>query len=96
VLQVTQPLLESNGIVKWALSNVIHADTPPCEAVLNQVYEDDNWAAQNAIQPTYNGLAGYYTFPMHEVSVQGPANTRLQVRGRKPLGSWCKLLSLWE
>jgi len=79
VMQVTQPLLESNGIVKWALSNVIHADTPPCEAVLNQVYENDNWVADNAIQPTFNGLEGYYTFPMSGVSVQGPADTRLQV-----------------
>ena len=79
VMQVTQPLLESNGIVKWALSNVIHPDTPPCEAVLNQVYENDNWVQENAMQPTFNGLEGYYTFPMSGVSVQGPADTRLQV-----------------
>lgn len=37
VLQSTQPLLEENGILRWALNNVAHAETPPCKAVLDTV-----------------------------------------------------------
>eukprot|EP00877_Chromochloris_zofingiensis_P002265 jgi/Chrzof1/12039/Cz06g19030.t1 len=61
VLQSTQPLLESNGILRWALNNVAHADTPACSAMLQDVYDDPAWVTKNAIKAKYNGVSGYFT-----------------------------------
>lgn len=39
VLQSTQPIIEANGILRWALDNVAHAVAPPCTPLLDQVYD---------------------------------------------------------
>jgi hypothetical protein len=79
VIQSTQPLLEANGILRWALDNIAHAKTPPCASVLDLVYEDDGWAARNAIQPSWDGLTGYFKWGANSNSVTG-SNVTLQVR----------------
>lgn len=79
VIQSTQPLLEANGILRWALDNAAHAKTPPCASVLDLAYEDDGWAAKNAIQPSWDGLTGYFKWGADPNSVTG-SNVTLQVR----------------
>jgi hypothetical protein len=88
VIQSTQPLLEANGILRWALDNIAHAKTPPCASVLDLVYEDDGWAARNAIQPSWDGLTGYFKWGADPNTVSG-SNTRLQVSVGCMQGTGC-------
>jgi hypothetical protein len=47
--QSTQPLIEENGVLRWALGNVAHSDTPPCRSMLSDVQADARWAAAHAL-----------------------------------------------
>ena len=58
---------------------MVHSSSPPCEAVLGQVVEEERWAENNAIQPSYNGLTGYFKWAGSEESVEGPADAKVQV-----------------
>jgi L-ascorbate oxidase len=49
VLQSTQPLIEVNGILRWALGSVAAATSPPCKPVIDLVYDNPKWAAVNAL-----------------------------------------------
>lgn len=49
VLQSTQPIIKVNGMLRWALDNVAHASTPPCEPVLDSVHRNLQWAAAKAV-----------------------------------------------
>lgn len=63
VLQSTQPLIEANGILRWALDSIAYPVAPPCKPVLDQVYDNSNWAASNALSASSNGpnQAAYFT-----------------------------------
>lgn len=50
VLQSTQPLIEVNGMLRWAFDNVAHASGPPCKPVLDTVYSNPTWAADHAAE----------------------------------------------
>lgn len=40
VLRTTQPLIEANGFIRWAVNNVATAATPSCPPLLRELYED--------------------------------------------------------
>lgn len=50
ILDSTQPIIKQNGILRWALGNVAHAQAPPCSPVLDSVHADPRWAAANAVK----------------------------------------------
>ena len=64
LLQATQPLLEHNGMLKWALDNVAHSESPPCKSALQEVR--DQWSSlevmstQGGINPKA-AMAQYFT-----------------------------------
>ncbi|KAK9828854.1 hypothetical protein WJX72_002416 [[Myrmecia] bisecta] len=44
VLQIgSQPLLNATGQVRWAMNNIANTNTPPCDAPLSQVYNDNSY-----------------------------------------------------
>lgn len=45
ILKSTQPIIQVNGMLRWAFDNVAHASTPPCKPVLDNVKENAGWAA---------------------------------------------------
>eukprot|EP00775_Hariotina_reticulata_P013380 gene13380-13507_t len=49
LIQSTQPLIEANGILRWAFNNIAHATAPPCKPILDEVYNDPTWASRNAL-----------------------------------------------
>ena len=54
----TQPLI-ATGQVRWALNNIAHDSQPPCTSILQEVYNDPNWAVENAASqiPTFSNLS---------------------------------------
>ncbi|KAF8065871.1 L-ascorbate oxidase [Scenedesmus sp. PABB004] len=63
LLYSTQPLVEANGVLRWAFDNIAHAVSPPCKPLLDLVYADPGWAAANALDAKATGLdpALYFT-----------------------------------
>jgi hypothetical protein len=59
VLQTTQPIIESNGFVRWAFLNVAHTETPRCSAALQDLYRDPG-AFKSAPQVTPSADTSYY------------------------------------
>lgn len=51
VLESTQPIIQANGMLRWAFNNIAHASTPPCQPVLDSVHADVQWAAVDAVKP---------------------------------------------
>lgn len=51
VLESTQPIIQANGMLRWAFNNIAHASTPPCQPVLDSVHADAQWAAVDAVKP---------------------------------------------
>jgi L-ascorbate oxidase len=39
LLNITQPLMNQTGQLRWAINNVAMQSPPPCEALLDLVYE---------------------------------------------------------
>jgi len=56
LIQSTQPLIEANGILRWAFNNIAHATAPPCKPILDEVYNTPAWASNNAlgVNQTFN------------------------------------------
>lgn len=49
LIQSTQPLIEANGILRWAFDNIAHATAPPCKPILDEVYDNPNWVKEKAL-----------------------------------------------
>jgi hypothetical protein len=45
ILQSTQPLIESNGMLRWALDSIAYPVAPPCKPVIDAVYANPNWVS---------------------------------------------------
>jgi hypothetical protein len=45
VLQSTQPLLEANGMQRWAIDGISYPVAPPCKPVLDSLYDNPNWVS---------------------------------------------------
>ena len=54
-VNVTQPLLEATGQLRWALNNVVQPPGPPCQALLGEVYAEPAWPQQHAVPAGYSG-----------------------------------------
>ena len=54
-LNVTQPLLEATGQVRWALNNIVQTKAPPCKALLEDVQYDNDWVTQHLVRPGFYG-----------------------------------------
>lgn len=98
VLQSTQPIIKVNGMLRWALNNVAHASTPPCEPVLDSVHRKVQWAAANAVDAygtngvnteAYWGKLGGDTESLYVTKGKG----KLQVCGAT-LGGNCHWLAM--
>jgi hypothetical protein len=70
LIQSNQPLIEANGILRWAFDNIAHATAPPCKAVLDEVYDDSNWASKNAL-----GLNEAFNQSLYFTPMGGDAST---------------------
>jgi hypothetical protein len=44
-LRMTQPLLEANGMLRWAINNVATPMDPPCQPVMRLMAKDSKWWA---------------------------------------------------
>lgn len=84
ILDSTQPLIQSNGMLRWALSNVAHAATPPCEPVLDSVHANVNWSAADAVKPgavnALNTAAYWGEVGGNAESLLAAKNSKLEVR----------------
>lgn len=83
VLQSTQPLIEANGYLRWALDNVATATAPQCTPVLDEVYNNTNWASDYALAPnSTDGLNAslYFTPPGGNASTWQGDGKSIQVR----------------
>lgn len=93
VLESTQPVIQANGMLRWAFNNIAHASTPPCQPVLNSVHADRQWAAVDAVKPgaasaAINSAAYWGTIGGDAASLLAGKDSRLQVG---PLGFGWKL-----
>lgn len=85
ILESTQPIIERNGMLRWAFANVAHASTPPCQPVLSSVRANPQWAAANSVQAGSNAARNTEAYwgrtgvDAKEVFVQQD-NSKLQVR----------------
>lgn len=63
VLQSTQPLIESNGMLKWALDSIAYPVAPPCKPVLDSVYDNPNWVSSVPPVPSNGPNQALYFTP---------------------------------
>lgn len=49
LLNITQPLMNQTGQLRWAINNVAMQSPPPCEALLDLVYENPKWFEENVV-----------------------------------------------
>lgn len=49
VLNVTQPLMQSTGAIRWAMNNVASSTTPPCAAIAAEVHKNPNYITDNLV-----------------------------------------------
>lgn len=54
-LNITQPLLQKTGQLRWALNNVVQPEDPPCTSLLQDVQADPEWPLQHAVPAGYSG-----------------------------------------
>jgi hypothetical protein len=84
ILESTQPIIEANGMLRWAFNNIAHASTPPCQPVLDSVHADTQWAAVDAVKPGAAGAAANSAAYWGKIgggadSLLAPKDSRLQV-----------------
>lgn len=54
-INVTQPLLEATGQVRWAFNNIVEPLSPPCTPVLQNIFSDPEWVEQHLAPPGFVG-----------------------------------------
>ena len=61
IIHTTQPIMEANGLVRWALQNVAHANTPGCKALAPELHARPALLAAAAVKMTAkSGDAAYW------------------------------------
>jgi hypothetical protein len=63
VLQSTQPLLESNGMQRWAIDSISYPVAPPCKPVLDSVNDDPDWVSNVSPVPANGPDQSLYFTP---------------------------------
>ncbi|KAL4433040.1 hypothetical protein ABPG77_006467 [Micractinium sp. CCAP 211/92] len=48
-LNITQPLMEQTGQIRWAINNVAGQNPSPCKPLLDLVYQDPKWIQKNVV-----------------------------------------------
>jgi hypothetical protein len=83
ILQSTQPLIESNGMLRWALDSIAYPVAPPCKPVIDEVYDNPNWVSSVPAVPS-NGPNQqlYFTPKGGNASTWEGEGKELQVRYR--------------
>lgn len=61
-VQITQPLLQETGQIRWAMSNVVNLMNPSCKDLL-ALTGDEQWLAENAVTSASNFDTGNATLP---------------------------------
>ena len=54
-VNITQPLLQATGQLRWAINNVVQPVDPPCLNLLEDVYLDPAWPEHHAVPAGYSG-----------------------------------------
>ena len=54
-LNMTQPLLNATGQVRWAFNNIVQPFSPPCTALASDIHKDPSWIQQHLAAPGYDG-----------------------------------------
>lgn len=59
LLNITQPLMNQTGQLRWAINNVAGQVTPPCQALLDLVKKDPRWIEKNLAKPEDYNQPGF-------------------------------------
>ncbi|KAI7841690.1 hypothetical protein COHA_004557 [Chlorella ohadii] len=59
LLNITQPLMNQTGQLRWAINNVAGQVTPPCQALLDLVKKDSSWIENNLADPAAYNQPGF-------------------------------------
>ncbi|KAI3433825.1 hypothetical protein D9Q98_003629 [Chlorella vulgaris] len=78
LLNITQPLMNQTGQLRWAINNVAMQSPPPCEALLDLVYENPSGLKRNVVPASlYNKPNA--AFNSSAVGVQEAKSGRIDV-----------------
>lgn len=59
-LNITQPLMNQTGQIRWAINNVAAQNPTPCQPLLDLVYKDPKWIQRNVVPASkYNSKKGF-------------------------------------
>ena len=54
-LNITQPLLNATGQVRWAINNIVEPISPPCTPLAQDIYSNPAWISEHLAAPGFVG-----------------------------------------
>lgn len=60
-VNITQPLIQATGQLRWALNNIVEPLSPPCTPLAQNIYDDPTWITSRLATPGYVGYADPHT-----------------------------------
>ncbi|KAK9792751.1 hypothetical protein WJX73_006180 [Symbiochloris irregularis] len=59
-LNISQPLIEPTGQLRWAFNNIVQPSSPPCTPLLRDIALDQDWLGQHLAAPGFDTVLDPY------------------------------------